>query len=84
MQEKRHGKAFSKDEALHANKLLGLIHTNVWGLTKTPPFGEERYFLSFTNELFGKSFIYIVKSEEKRFSKFKDFQAFVGNQTKEK
>jgi hypothetical protein len=42
--KKQHWKAFLKDEELHADKLLGLVHTNVWGLAKTPSFGGERYF----------------------------------------
>ncbi len=63
MQEKQHWKAFSKDEALHANKLLGLVDTDVWGLAKTPSFGGERYFVCFTDNVFGKSFIYILKSK---------------------
>ncbi len=33
---------------------------------------------------FGKSFIYILKSNGECFSKFKDFQAFIENQTGEK
>jgi hypothetical protein len=63
VQEKQHWKAFSKDEALHANKLLGLVDTDVWGLAKTPSFGGERYFVCFTDNVFGKSFIYILKSK---------------------
>jgi len=79
VRQKQHGKAFSKDEALHANKLLGLVHTDVWRLAKTPSFGGERYLVSFPFEFFGKSFIYILKSKGECFSKFKDFQAFIEN-----
>jgi hypothetical protein len=84
VQEKQHQKAFLKDEALHVDKLLGLVHTNVWGLAKTPSFEGARYFVFFTYDFFHKSFIYILKTKGKCFSKFKDFQAFIENQTKEK
>jgi transposase InsO family protein len=84
VREKQHRKAFTEHEALHANKLLGLVHINVWGLAKTPSFGGERYFVSFIADFFGKSFIYILKSKKECFSKFKDFQAVIENQTQEK
>jgi hypothetical protein len=77
VREKQHGKAFSKDKALHADKLLDLVHTDVWGLAKNPPFGGERSFVSFRDDFFGKSFIYILKSKEEHFSKFKDCQALL-------
>jgi len=83
VQDKQHQKTFSKDEALNANK-LGLLHTNVWGLAKTPSFGATRYFVFFTDDFFHKSFIYILKNKGKCFSKFKDFQAFIKNQIGEK
>lgn len=55
VQDKQHQKTFSKDEALNVNK-LGLLHTNVWGLAKTPSFGATRYLyfsqiIFFTNHL---------------------------------
>jgi hypothetical protein len=50
VQEKQHQKTFSKEEALHADKLLDLVHTDVWGLAKTPAFGGERYFVFFRND----------------------------------
>jgi hypothetical protein len=49
-----------------------------------PSFGGARYFVSFTNDFSYKSFIYILKSKGECFSKFKDFQAFVKNQTRKK
>jgi hypothetical protein len=52
VRHKQHKKAFSEDEALHADKLLGLVHVDVWGLAKTPSFGGERYFVSFINDFF--------------------------------
>ncbi len=73
-----------KDEALHADKLWGLVRTDVWGLAKTLPFGGERYFVFFKDDFSSKSFIYIVKIKEDCFSKFKDCQAFIKNQMGEK
>jgi len=84
VREKQHGKAFTEHEALHANKLLGLVHINVWGLAKTPSFGGEKYFVSFIADFFGKSSVYILKSKKECFSKFKYFQAVIENQTRDK
>lgn len=59
---------------------MKLVQPNVWGLAKTPSFGGARYFVFFTHDFFRKSFI----SKGECFSKFKDFEVFIENLTREK
>jgi hypothetical protein len=74
VQDKQHQKTFSKDEALNANK-LGLLHTNVWGLAKTPSFGATRYFVFFTDDFFHKSFYLHFEEQRKVFFKIQRFSS---------
>ncbi len=76
VQGKHHREAFPKEGASHANKLLGLIHTDVWGPAKTPTFGGAKYFVSFTDDFSWKSFMYISKSKGECLSRFKEFKTF--------
>jgi hypothetical protein len=69
----KHWKAFLKDRALHVDKLLRLVHTNVWGLGKTASLGGARYFVFFIDYFFLKSFIYILKSKSRVFFKVQRF-----------
>lgn len=79
VQGKHYREAFPKEGASRANKLLGLIHTDVWGLTKSPSFGGAKYFVSFTDDFSRKSFLYILKSKGECLSRFKEFKAFAEN-----
>jgi hypothetical protein len=54
VQGKQHMESFPKEGALCVNKLFGLVHTNGWGLSKTPSLNKVRYFVYFTNEFFLK------------------------------
>jgi hypothetical protein len=38
----------SKRRRLDANKLLELVHIDIWGLAKAPSFGGTRYFIVMT------------------------------------
>jgi len=76
VQGKQHKETFPKEGRLHVKKLSKLIHTNVWGLLKTP-FGKAWYFVFFINDYLHKSFIYILKSKGECFSQFQEFKVFI-------
>jgi hypothetical protein len=73
----QHKETFSKEGRLHVEKLLELVHTNIWGPTKTSSFGGTRYFVSFIDDYLHKIFIYILKSKGECFSKFQKFKVFI-------
>ncbi len=84
VQGKQHRETFPKEGRSCVEKLLELIHTNVWGPTKTPSFGGAKYFVSFIDDYLRKSFIYILKSKGECFSKFQEFKALVEKQIRKK
>ncbi len=47
VQAKQHIPTFPKERGLQTTKLLSLIHSNIWGLTKTPSLTRVKYFLSY-------------------------------------
>jgi hypothetical protein len=57
--------------------LQGLVHFYVWGLAKIPFFGGANFFLMFINNLFRKTFCYLLKNKGECFTKFEEFKAFV-------
>jgi hypothetical protein len=75
VQGKQHKETFLKKGRSCVEKLLELIHTNVWGPTKTPSFGRARYFVFFIDAYSRKSFIYILKSKGKCFFKIPRVQS---------
>jgi hypothetical protein len=70
--------AFLHEGVSCTNKLLKLIHRNIWGPSKTSSFGGTRYFVSFMDDFSQKKFI--LKNKVKYLSKFKEFKAFVEKQ----
>jgi hypothetical protein len=74
VQGKQHRTTFPKEGDSQATKLLGLIHSNIWGRAKTLSLSEMKYLLSFTNDFSRKSFCYLLKTKGNCF--------FIDNQTR--
>ena len=56
-----------------ATDLLEIIHTDVCGPMSVEARGGCRYFLTFTNDLSGYGYIYLMKHKSETFEKFKEF-----------
>jgi hypothetical protein len=77
---KQHKESFPKEGATMANEILGLVHNNIWGPTKTPFLEGARYFIMFIDDAFQKPFCYFMKTRGECFSKFMEFKVFAENQ----
>ena len=62
-----------------ATGLLEIIHTDVRGPMSVEARGGYRYFLTFTDDLSGYGYIYLMKHKSETFEKFKEFQSEVEN-----
>ena len=67
-----------------ANDLLEIIHTDVCGPMSVEARGGYRYFLTFTDDLSGYGYIYLMKHKSETFEKFKEFQSEVENHRNKK
>ena len=67
-----------------ANDLLEIIHTDVCGLVSVEARSGYRYFLTFTDDLSGYMYIYLMKHKSGTFEKFKEFQSEVKNHRNKK
>jgi hypothetical protein len=63
-----------------AADLLGIIHTDVCGPMSVATRNGYRYFVTFTDELSGYGYIYLIKHKSETFEKFEEFQNEVENQ----
>jgi hypothetical protein len=61
----------------HAKEILGLMHTNLRGFMVTSFYGRAKYFLTFIDNLFKKTFLYIMKT---KFGVFDKLKVLVKNQ----
>lgn len=69
-----------------AENVLELIHSDVCGPMEVKSIGGARYFLTFVDDHSCELFVYILESSELEsndqvYNSFKDFKAFVENQT---
>ena len=78
---KQHCDALSTKGAIHATKLLELIHSDINGPMRTTSHGGAKYFVTFIDDFSRKTFVYFMKQKGEVLSKFKIFKALVENQT---
>jgi hypothetical protein len=67
---KQHRIKFPKEWASKAQDILELVHNDVCGLLRTPIFSRCTYFITFIDDKFRYTKIYLLKSKAKVFSKF--------------
>jgi len=73
----QHKESFPNEGGLRFGEVLGLIHCNVWGLTKTTSFGGVQYFKTFVNNWSRKRFCYFLQRKGKCFSKFLEGESII-------
>lgn len=75
MLKKQHKAPFSMEGRLCTTiQVIGLIHYDVWGSTKTTSLGGIWYFLTFIDDYFRNTFCYFLKGKGECFSKFAKFK----------
>ena len=70
--------------ATRANKILELIHSDVFGLVPIPSVGGYMYYVIFIYDLSRNTWLYLLRKKSKVFIKFKEYTALVENQTRRK
>ena len=70
--------------ANRANKILELVHNDVFGPMSVPSLGKFVYCVSFINDFSRNTWIYFLRMKYELFDRFKEFKALVENQTEKK
>ena len=71
---KKSKNAFPHDK-LVSNNTLELIHSDVWGPTKTASMGGCRFYVTFTDDHTRKVWVYFMKEKRDVFTHFQNFKA---------
>ena len=56
---------------------LEYIHSGLWGLAKTLAHGGNKFFLTFIDDFSRKVWVYLLKSKDQTFEKFKEWKSLV-------
>ncbi|KAJ0489574.1 putative RNA-directed DNA polymerase [Helianthus annuus] len=64
--------------------ILDYIHADLWGPAKVISLGGARYFLSLIDDYSRRVWVFVLKSKDETFDKFKEWRALVENQTEKK
>ena len=67
--------------AKRANKILELVHSDVFGPVSVPSLGNSVYYVSFIDDFSKNTWIYFLRKKSEVFDKFKEFKALVENHT---
>lgn len=78
---KQHRDSFPDGKSQRAHQQLQLVHTDICGPMQTISHGGSRYFLTFTDDYSRKTWVYLLKQKSEAFDKFKEFKAYVENQS---
>ena len=66
---------------IHKTKgILEYIHVDLWSPAKLQTNGDNRYFLSIIDDFSRRVWVYLLKSKDKKISKFKNWKVLMENQ----
>ncbi|KAH9752456.1 hypothetical protein KPL71_014688 [Citrus sinensis] len=69
------------ERGLHKSKaVLDYAHSDLWGPAQVPSLSGGRYFVTFIGDFSRKVWLYILKTKDQAFEKFKIWRALVENQ----
>jgi hypothetical protein len=66
---------------VRAERILQLVHSDVFGPVSVPSLGKYVYYVSFIDDFSRKTWIYFLRKKYEVFDRFKEFKALVENQT---
>lgn len=75
---------FDKNKASRANRILGLVHTDICGPIKDESMAGFKYFITFIDDYSRKTFVYFLKHKSEAFEKIKEFKSLAETQTGQK
>jgi hypothetical protein len=66
--------------ASREERMLHLVHSDVFGPVSIPSLGKNMYYVSFIDEFLRNTWIYFLRKKFEVFDMFKEFKALVENQ----
>lgn len=67
--------SFPRNKTPRSNRILELVHTDVWGPLKTTAYDGSRFFVTFTDDYSRASMVYFMQRKSEVFEKLKEFVA---------
>ena len=72
-------------KSVHKTKsILDYVHSDLWGPSQVPSLGGNRFFMSIIYDYYRKVWVYVLRTKDQVFGKFKEWKALVENQTGKK
>ena len=73
------------ERGMHKSKVvLDYAHSNLWGPAQVPSLSGGRYIVTFIDDFSRKVWLYILKTKDQAFGKFKIWRTLVENQSEMK
>ena len=66
------------------SKLIKLVHSNICELNWVVTKGGKRYFITFINDYCCCIFVYLIRTKDEAFEKFKEYKYIVENKKRKK
>jgi Integrase core domain len=73
--------SFPKVAEYRAKNPLELVHTDIYSPIKPSSISENRYFITFIDNLSRKTLVYFLKEKSEVFEVFKKFKVFIEKQS---
>jgi uncharacterized membrane protein len=73
--------SFPASKSRHANKILGLVHSDLWGPAPFQTITSTRYVITFTDDKSRWVWVAFLKRKSDAFTAFKEWLIFVEKQT---
>ncbi|KAD7478385.1 hypothetical protein E3N88_01521 [Mikania micrantha] len=68
----------------NSSGVLDYVHADLWGPARTLSLGGARFFLSIVDDYSRKVWVFVLKTKDETFGKFKDWKVLVEHQTRRK
>jgi transposase InsO family protein len=81
---KQHRLSFPTERARRATKPLEIVHSDVCGPMRTTSMGGAKYFVTFIDDFSRKVWLYVLKTKDECFIRFKEFKTLVKTQSEHK
>ena len=69
-----------KESREHAKKMGDRIYSDVWGPSRHQTIDKKVYYISFTDDYSRESVIYLMKTKDEAFQKYKLYKAMLAHQ----
>jgi hypothetical protein len=77
----KHNRVRFPSGAMRVERILQLVHNDVFGPMSVPSLGKSMYYVSFLDDFSRNTWICFLRKKHEVFDRFKEFKALVENQT---